>query len=255
MMMQEAARPENTLGTDDLTQTEAALQGEKLPRGILTYMRRSNPLSTSQRDALIHQQHRLADANTTDLRALFTNPAQPLTVEIGFGMGQSLVQMAASEPDRNFLGIEVHIPGIAQCLHDAAQAGITNLRLMEADALAVLQRVPDDHIDRVQLFFPDPWQKKRHHKRRFVTPERMALVIAKLAPDGWFHAATDWAPYAEWMLEVLESLPALRNVYGVDQYAPRPEWRPLTKFERRGEAAGHGVWDLIYQKVEEPISP
>ena len=220
-------------------------------RGIQTFMRRTSALSTSQKAALHEQQHWLVTTPLTDASALFDNPAQPLTVEIGFGMGQSLVQMAAAAPERNFLGIEVHVPGIAQCLHDAAMAGLSNLRVMDADALQVLRQLPDDHIDCLQLFFPDPWQKKRHHKRRFVSPERMALVTAKLTPGGTFHTATDWQPYAEWMLAVLDQQPGLINCAGAGQYAPRPDWRPLTKFERRGEAAGHGVWDLIYRKIAE----
>ena len=121
---------------------------------------------------------------------------------------------------------------------------------MDADAIEVLHGLPDGSIDRIQLFFPDPWQKKRHFKRRFVVPERMRLIEDKLNVGGWFHAATDWQPYAEWMLDVLEQMPRLENVYGRGQYALRPEWRPETKFERRGHAAGHGVWDLIYQRVD-----
>ncbi len=222
---------------------------EKSLRPILTFMRRSSPLTTSQSKGLSDYSHLIVKGPISDAHALFAHPAHPLTVEIGFGMGTSLVQMAKDAPERNFLGIEVHVPGIAQCAFDAGTAGLSNLRIMEADALEVLAGLPDGHIDRVQLFFPDPWQKKRHHKRRFVSLERMALIVQKLTLGGWFHAATDWQPYAEWMIDVLDQVPGLENVYGTGQYAPRPEWRPQTKFERRGEAAGHGVWDVIYKRV------
>ncbi|MDE2420215.1 MAG: tRNA (guanosine(46)-N7)-methyltransferase TrmB [Gammaproteobacteria bacterium] len=222
---------------------------EKNFRPILTFMRRSSPLSNAQQQGLADYAHLIVKAPISDARTLFENPNQPLTIEIGFGMGGSLVQMAKDAPERNFLGIEVHIPGIAQCAYDAGQAGIKNLLIMDADALEVLAGIPDGSVDRVQLFFPDPWQKKRHHKRRFVAPERMALIVQKLTQGGWFHAATDWQPYSEWMIDVLEQVTELENVYGKAQFAPRPDWRPKTKFERRGEVAGHGVWDVIYKRV------
>ncbi|RYZ85054.1 MAG: tRNA (guanosine(46)-N7)-methyltransferase TrmB [Moraxellaceae bacterium] len=221
----------------------------KAQRQVLTFMRRASPLNTSQKQALEDYKHLIVQAPITDARALYEQPNQPLTVEIGFGMGSSLVQMAKDAPMRNFLGIEVHVPGIAQCIYEAGLAGITNLRVMDADALEVLKGLPDASIDRLQLYFPDPWQKKRHFKRRFVSHERMPLVEQKLAQGGWFHAATDWENYAEWMLDVLDNRPALKNKYGVGNAAPRPEWRPLTKFERRGHEAGHGVWDFIFEKI------
>jgi len=219
-------------------------------REIQTFMRRSSPLNTSQKQGLEDYAHLIVAAPIADARQLFAHPDHPLTIEIGFGMGSSLVKMAQDAPERNFLGIEVHVPGIAQCAFDAGQAGLTNLRLMDADAIEVLNGLPDGSIDRLQLFFPDPWQKKRHFKRRFVVPERMTLVENKLAVGGWFHSATDWQPYAEWMIEVLDTMPRLSNVYGKAEYAPRPEWRPETKFERRGVTAGHGVWDVIYQRID-----
>jgi tRNA (guanine-N7-)-methyltransferase len=222
---------------------------DKSHRPILTFMRRTSPLNTSQQQGLMDYSHLIVPAPIQDARLIFENPTRPLTIEIGFGMGSSLVMMAKAAPERNFLGIEVHLPGIAQCAFEAGQAGITNLRIMDADALEVLAGIPDGSVDRVQLFFPDPWQKKRHFKRRFVAPERMALIVRKLTQGGWFHAATDWQPYAEWMIDVLEQVTELDNLYGKGLYAPRPDWRPQTKFERRGEAAGHGVWDVIYQRV------
>ncbi|WP_432209303.1 tRNA (guanosine(46)-N7)-methyltransferase TrmB, partial [Acinetobacter variabilis] len=167
----------------------------------------------------------------------------------GFGMGRSLVLMAKANPERNFVGIEVHVPGIAQCVYEAGMAGVTNLRVLDADAIQVLREMPDNSINTVQLYFPDPWQKKRHFKRRFVSHDRMPLVEQKLELGGTFHAATDWEPYAEWMLEVLEERPLLENLAGKGNSYPRPEWRPQTKFERRGIEAGHKINDFIFKKI------
>jgi tRNA (guanine-N7-)-methyltransferase len=156
--------------TDTVQTTDNVAENKSL-RPILTFMRRSSPLNTSQQQGLADYSHFIIKAPISNL---------PLTIEIGFGMGTSLVQMAQAAPERNFLGIEVHIPGIAQCAFEAGQAGLKNLLIMDADALEVLAGIPDGSVDRVQLFFPDPWQKKRHHKRRFVAPERMALIVQKL---------------------------------------------------------------------------
>lgn len=221
-------------------------------REIHTFMRRSAPLNTSQRQAL--EQHPemlvLTLAEQPDLRQYFADPNRPLTLEVGFGMGSSLVKMAQANPERNFFGIEVHIPGIAQCIYEAGQLGLQNLRVADADAIQVLKNMPNESIDTFQLYFPDPWQKKRHFKRRFVVAERMALVEEKLKIGGIFHTATDWQPYAKWMLDVLEQRPRLHNQAGKGQAYPRPDWRPLTKFEQRGIDAGHQISDFIYQKVQ-----
>lgn len=219
-------------------------------REIVTFMRRSSPLNTSQRSALEQYKYLILDHPTGDLRTYFTDPEKPLTVEIGFGMGRSLVLMAKNQPERNFLGIEVHIPGIAQCVYEAGEAEVHNLRVLDADAIQVLKDMPDESIDCIQLYFPDPWQKKRHFKRRFVAHERMELVERKLVLGGTFHAATDWEPYAEWMLDVLEHRPSLENLAGPGQSYPRPDWRPLTKFERRGLDAGHVINDFIFKKIK-----
>lgn len=218
-------------------------------REIVTYMRRSSPLNTSQRTALEQHQHFILQYPVGDLRQVFPHPDRPLTVEIGFGMGRSLVMMAKANPERNYVGIEVHIPGIAQCVYEAGLEKLDNLRVLDADAIQVLREMPDNSIDCVQLYFPDPWQKKRHFKRRFVVPERMALVEDKLVIGGTFHAATDWEPYAEWMLDVLEQRPRLKNLAGQGNSYPRPEWRPLTKFEKRGLEAGHKINDFIFEKT------
>lgn len=217
---------------------------------IVTFMRRSAPLNTSQRTALEQYVDLIVPNDFGDLRQAFIEPARPFTLEIGFGMGRSLVKMAKAAPERNFVGIEVHIPGIAQCVYEAGMAGLTNLKVMDGDAIEVLKLMPDDSIDCVQLYFPDPWQKKRHFKRRFVVAERMALVEQKLRIGGTFHAATDWKPYAEWMLDVLDSRERLKNLAGSGNAFPRPEWRPMTKFEKRGIESGHEINDFIFEKIK-----
>jgi tRNA (guanine-N7-)-methyltransferase len=174
-----------------------------------------------------------------------------LTLEIGFGMGQTLVAMAKAAPERDFIGIEIHKPGVAQLCFDTGTQALTNLRYYSEDAVQVLeQAIVPGSVDTVQLFFPDPWQKARHHKRRFVRPDLIALVRQTLGIGGHFHMATDWAPYAEWMLEHMEAAPGFKNAYAPNQYMPRPAWRPLTKFEQRGHDQGHGVWDLMYVRVD-----
>ena len=218
-------------------------------REIVTFMRRSSPLNTSQTTALEQHRDLILEYPVGDLRQHFEHPERPLTVEIGFGMGRSLVLMAQANPERNFVGIEVHIPGIAQCVYEAGTAGLSNLRVLDADAIQVLREMPDNSIDTVQLYFPDPWQKKRHFKRRFVAHERMELVEQKLVLGGTFHAATDWEPYAEWMLDVLDNRSRLENLAGKGNSYPRPEWRPQTKFERRGIEAGHKINDFIFKKI------
>ncbi|MEW9810040.1 MAG: tRNA (guanosine(46)-N7)-methyltransferase TrmB [Candidatus Symbiodolus clandestinus] len=173
----------------------------------------------------------------------------PLVVEIGFGRGDSLVAMADNYPHYNFLGIEVHLPGIGACLAASQQTGISNLRLIQQDAQVVFEeRLPDASIDRLQLFFPDPWPKKRHHKRRLVQTPFLDLAHRKLKLGGLLHLATDWLPYAQQMLDLLQQHPGYLNVADQGGYLPRPEWRALTKFEQRGQRLGHGVWDLLFQR-------
>lgn len=173
----------------------------------------------------------------------------PVVLEIGFGMGKSLVQMAAAERDKDFIGIEVHRPGVGACLMDAEAAELTNLRVFEADAVEVLEKcIPDNSLARLQLYFPDPWHKKRHHKRRIVQPDFAQLVRRKLGVGGIWHLATDWENYAQHMLEVMSDAPGFKNLSASGDYVPRPEFRPQTKFEQRGQRLGHGVWDLIFER-------
>ncbi len=242
--------PTQIMSTDQLEAQITELDNLPEHREIVTFMRRSAPLNTSQRNALEQYQHLILEYPVGDLRQHFEHPERPLTVEIGFGMGRSLVLMAKANPERNYVGIEVHVPGIAQCVYEAGMAGLTNLRVLDADAIQVLREMPDDSINCVQLYFPDPWQKKRHFKRRFVIHERMQLVEQKLEIGGTFHAATDWEPYAEWMLEVLDHRENLENLAGKGNSYPRPDWRPQTKFERRGLESGHKINDFIFKKVQ-----
>lgn len=182
-----------------------------------------------------------------DQQAVFGRIA-PLTFEIGFGMGASLAAMAAAAPERDFIGVEVHRPGVGKLLALVQEQGLENLRVYCDDAVEVLARcIPDDSLDRVQIYFPDPWHKKKHHKRRLVQPEFVQRLRAKLRIGGVLHLATDWEHYAEHMLEVMQVAEGYRNQHA--GYAPRPDLRPLTKFELRGERLGHGVWDLLFERI------
>ncbi len=220
-------------------------------RRIKSFVRREGRLTPGQQRAIdtLWPQFGIDEGDELiDMEALFGRKA-PITLEIGYGNGESLVQMALAEPGRDFIGIEVHRPGVGRLLSRIEETGITNLRTLCADAVEVLQRqVPAQSIDRLQLFFPDPWHKKRHHKRRIVSLEWIELVLTALATGGVLHMATDWEHYAESMLEVMSEAPGFSNLSQQNDYVPRPEARPLTKFELRGERLGHGVWDLMFVK-------
>lgn len=182
-----------------------------------------------------------------DLDAAFGRAA-PKILEIGFGMGGATAEIAQANPDQDYLGIEVHTPGVGNLLKLVQERGLTNLRVIQHDAVEVLRdMIGDAALDGVHIFFPDPWHKKRHHKRRLLQAEFVALLCSKLKPGGYLHFATDWEEYARWTLEVLQGQPLLANT--AQDYAPRPEYRPLTKFEQRGLNLGHGVWDLILRRV------
>lgn len=174
----------------------------------------------------------------------------PIVLEIGYGMGLSLITMASQERDKNFVGIEVHRPGVGSLLNEAKIANITNIRTYCDDAIEVLKQcVPDGSLARVQIYFPDPWHKKRHHKRRLIQDEFVQLLRSKLAIGGTIHMATDWEHYAEQMLEVMDAAEGFKNTVAEGGYAPRPDFRPLTKFEKRGQRLGHGVWDLLFNRI------
>ena len=183
-----------------------------------------------------------------DLKQIFPT-SESVIMEIGFGMGDSLLAMAEQNPTYRYLGLEVHKPGVGKLFAEVEKRGIENIKVFAEDAVRVLEvSIPPQTIDLIQIFFPDPWHKKRHHKRRLIQPDFVDLLLTRLAPAGRIHLATDWQPYAEHMMAVLENNQNVRNVAGAQQFIPRPESRPETKFERRGHRLGHGVWDLLFQK-------
>lgn len=182
-----------------------------------------------------------------DLDQAFGRTA-PKILEIGFGMGETTASIAAAHPENDYLGIEVHSPGVGSLLKQIGEQGLTNLRVIQHDAVEVLKHmITPGSLDGVHIFFPDPWHKKRHHKRRLIQPELVALLCDKLKPGGYLHAATDWQEYAEHILAVLSAEPRLANT--AEGYAPRPAYRPLTKFEQRGLRLGHGVWDIVFRRL------
>ena len=180
----------------------------------------------------------------------FFDSAAPITLEIGFGNGASLAHYAQQFPARYFLGVEVHGPGVGRLLLDIEAQQLSNIRILRQDAMDVLQALTPASLDAVLLFFPDPWHKKRHHKRRLVNSAFIAQLARVIRPGGYFHAATDWEPYANDMLAQLEAASGFVNRSGKHQFSPRPVERLLTKFEQRGQSLGHGVWDLIFDRVE-----
>jgi tRNA (guanine-N7-)-methyltransferase len=186
-----------------------------------------------------------------DLDALFGRAA-PRIVEIGFGMGETSAAIAAGHPDNDYLGIEVHTPGVGSLCKLVAELGLHNLRIVQHDAVEVLRDMLEPaSLAGVHLFFPDPWPKKRHQKRRLLQPVFLALLASRLQPGGYIHCATDWEDYAQQMLAVLTAESLLENT--ASGYAPRPDYRPLTKFEQRGLRLGHGVWDLVFRRRQESL--
>lgn len=181
-----------------------------------------------------------------DLDVAFGRKA-PRILEIGFGMGETTAHIAAHHPQNDYLGVEVHTPGVGALCKQIVERGLNNVRLVQHDAVEVVRDMLDENsLDGIHIFFPDPWHKKRHNKRRLIQPPFVALLTSRLKPGGYFHCATDWEDYANQMLEVLSGEPALANT--ATGFAPRPEYRPQTKFETRGLRLGHGVWDLVFRK-------
>lgn len=227
------------------------LQENKYLRRIRSFVLREGRLTKGQQRSLdLFWPTMGLEYQTTpyDMQAVFGREAD-LVLEIGFGMGKSLVQMAKAAPEKDFIGIEVHKPGVGACLGEAETEGVKNLRVFEHDAIEILNdSIADNSLSTVQLFFPDPWHKKRHHKRRIVQAEFAQLLRRKLKIGGVFHMATDWENYAEHMLEVMKVAEGYSNLSQTNDYVPRPEHRPLTKFENRGVNLGHGVWDLMFRK-------
>jgi tRNA (guanine-N7-)-methyltransferase len=219
------------------------------PAPIRSFVLRAGRMGPGQQRALAELGPRFVlpfAPQTLDYRAVFGRDA-PTVLEIGFGMGDATATIAAALPGTNFIGIEVHAPGVGALLKRIGELGLANLRLIQHDAVEVLeQMIAPASLAGVHIYFPDPWHKKRHHKRRLIQPAWVARLATRLAPGGYLHCATDWQPYAQQMLEVLSAEPALHNT--AQGYAARPQWRPLTKFEARGLKLGHGVWDLLFRR-------
>lgn len=226
------------------------LQEIEHPRRIRSFVVRASRMTGRQRigwDQGMPKFGLSRDQGKLDALQVFGRQA-PQVLEIGFGMGTSLREMAQANPSQDYIGIEVHRPGVGNLFNEVLEEGVVNLRVYCDDAVEVLKHcIADASLQRVQLFFPDPWHKKRHHKRRLVQPEFVQLLRSKLTVGGQFHMATDWEHYAEQMMEVMEAAEGFSNSSGPGEYTPRPDYRPLTKFERRGERLGHGVWDLVFE--------
>ncbi len=222
-------------------------------RRIRSFVRREGRLTPGQQramDELFPQYGIAAGDEALDLDAIFGRAA-PRILEIGFGNGESLAEIAKNHPQNDYLGIEVHRPGVGHLLQLIQEQGLSNLRVMSEDAVEIMEKqIPDGSLDALYLFFPDPWHKKKHHKRRQVQPAWAQLVRRKLKPGGKLHLATDWENYAEHMLEVLSAAEGFRNTSPTGDYVRKPDYRPETKFERRGLRLGHGVWDLLFEKIQ-----
>ncbi|WP_290653400.1 tRNA (guanosine(46)-N7)-methyltransferase TrmB [Aquisalimonas sp.] len=218
-------------------------------RRVRSFVRREGRLTDAQKRALgaLHARYGLSPGNhSLDLEAVFGRQA-PVILEIGFGNGDSLATMAQAHPDVDYLGVEVHRPGVGRLLNLVAERGLSNVRVICHDAVEVMERqLRQGSLAGIQLFFPDPWPKKRHHKRRIVQHDWVELAASRLRPGGWLHLATDWEDYAQHMLSVMEASPRFANANGRNRYAESPGDRPRTRFEERGTRKGHAVRDLIY---------
>lgn len=224
---------------------------QKHIRTIRSFVKREGRLTTSQLNALDSQWAEFGvefTAEPISITDLFKRDAETI-LEIGFGNGDSLFQMAHENPQKNYFGIEVHRPGVGRLLHLVETAECKNVRVSNHDAVEVLEeQIADNSIDRLQLFFPDPWHKKKHNKRRIVQEKFIEQVARVLKPEGVFHLATDWEHYAKHMLSTLNNSDLFTNLSEDKTFVPKPEERPTTKFEKRGHRLGHGVWDLLFQK-------
>jgi tRNA (guanine-N7-)-methyltransferase len=221
-------------------------------RGVRSFVLRQGRMTEGQKKAYERNwpHYGLARENgMIDPRQIFGRDAV-LNLEIGFGMGKSLADMAEAAPEQDFIGVEVHLPGVGALLKEVEDRGLTNVRVYNIDANDVIDLcLPDACLDRVMVFFPDPWHKKRHHKRRLVQPEFVQRIRHKLRVGGVLHLATDWENYSEHMMEVMGESEGFANAQGAGEFSPRPDDRPVTKFEKRGERLGHGVWDLLFHRT------
>lgn len=224
------------------------------PKTIKSYVKRAGRTTTGQAKAFEELGPRFLLPYTSqplDAASAFGRSA-PLILEIGFGMGEATAHIARVRPDDNFLCCEVHEPGVGALLKRIGEQDIHNIRILQHDAVEVLEHMlPGQPLAGIHIFFPDPWHKKKHNKRRLIQTPFVAKLVSRLQPGGYLHCATDWQPYAEQMLEVLSANPDLANTAtdaGLGGYAPKPEYRPLTKFENRGLRLGHGVWDVVFRR-------
>ncbi len=218
-------------------------------RAIRSFVLRAGRMGSGQTKALEELGPRFVlpfAHDPLDWRAAFGREA-PRIVEIGFGMGGATAEIARDQPEQDFLGVEVHTPGVGALLKLIGERDLSNLRIVQQDAVEVLRHmIGEGSLDGIHIFFPDPWHKKRHHKRRLIQPAFVELLASRLKPGGYLHLATDWEDYGRQMLEVLSANSHLRNTAA--DFAPRPDYRPLTKFEQRGLRLGHGVWDLVFRR-------
>jgi len=231
--------PQETANDDDLKN-----------RRIRSFVLRQGRLTKGQERALEIGLPKLGIPYTEkpcDLNQVFDRQNSPKILEIGFGMGETTAKIAQTLPDCDFLAAEVHTPGVGALLKLIEEEALTNIRIIQHDVVEVLQNMlADASLDGVHIFFPDPWHKKRHHKRRLIQAAFVKLLCSKLKVGGYLHVATDWQEYAEWVLEVLNAEPQLQNT--AESYAEKPSYRPLTKFENRGIKLGHGVWDMVFTR-------
>jgi len=223
---------------------------QSAPR-IKSFIRRVGRMTDAQRNAVdtLWDKYCLDPEADCDLPAIFGRTA-PVILEIGFGNGESLAKVAEDNPDQDYIGIEVHKPGVGNLLAQLERKEISNVRVFYHDAIEVLEKcIPDASLSGMHLFFPDPWHKRKHHKRRIVRPSFVKLIAQKIKPEGYFHAATDWQHYAVHILKILAVAEHFVNTSASQDYCTRPDYRPLTKFEQRGLRLGHGVWDLIFKRL------
>ena len=236
---------------------EQALTAEEVEalrrRPIRSFVLRQGRVSNAQQRYHTEMMARIGvpyRSEVVDLDEVFGRAA-PKVFEIGFGMGETSAAIAAAHPENDYLGVEVHTPGVGSLCKLVAEMGLTNQRIVQHDAVEVLRdMIAPGTLAGAHIFFPDPWHKARHQKRRLIQPPLVALLASRLKPGGYLHCATDWENYAEQMLAVLSAEPLLENT--AEGYAPRPDYRPLTKFEQRGLRLGHGVWDVIFRKKNLP---
>jgi tRNA (guanine-N7-)-methyltransferase len=239
------------LSTEQLSSNSTAQDDTAQHRRIRSFVLRQGRLTKGQERALETAWPQFGIDYTPqllDLSNVFQRDTSAKVLEIGFGMGESTAKIAQTLPEHDFLAVEVHTPGVGSLLKQIQEQGISNIRIIQHDAVEVLQHMlPELSLDGVHIFFPDPWHKKRHHKRRLIQAEFVKLLCSKLKVGAYIHVATDWQEYAEWVLEVLSAEPMLKNT--AETYAEKPSYRPLTKFENRGIKLGHGVWDLVFRRI------